>query len=472
MKKTKKLVGSLIGILMIIALPISALGMSEQEKWTQCEGTQINFLSEDTPPSGGLTKIIGEFEKKTGIKVNITQTKLDDVATKVLLDFAAHAGDIQVIYADPWSLLAPLYGHFVDLSKYINDPTLPEIPLGLNDFFHTHLMIAGHMIDRDKLLCLPFDAATMIFMYRKDIFKKYHDAFYQEKGYDWTPGKNLSWEQYYEIAKWINDNVPSIYGTGHQALEHDSLMCDFSNILNAYDGFYFQNPDAGTWGVAVPGKCMLDQPNAIRAAKFYKKLLSIAHPGSVSWDWNGLGDAFAAGKIAMMPQWHEYAGLVEDPSVSRVAGKVGYALLPHGPSERSYNMYGGTGVGINSYSSEIEKRAAWIFIVWATSKETQKKLLPYASSPTRYSVYSDPDVEKGIRERSNPIMLTLETVREAWKPENIGLGQAKILSWLAVDTAIFEELSKMLFEKKTPEQAMKDATKRIDDITGWSKVLK
>ncbi len=473
MKKTKKFLGFMIGCFMIIAFPIAALGVSEQEMWTQYKGTQIFFLSEDTPPTAAIMDVVGEFEKKTGIKVNITQTKLEDVDSKVLLDFAAHAGDIQVIYADPFAILAPLYGHFVDLRKFIEDPTLPQLPVGLDDFIHSQLMTAGYMIDKEKLLCIPYDAPTMIWIYRKDIFEKYHDAFYQEKGYDWTPGKNLSWEQYYEIAKWINDNVQEVdYGDGHQALQYDSLMCDFSNILQAYGGTYFENPDFATWGTAVPGRCLIDQPNAIEAAKFYKRLLSIAHPGSLSWDWNGVADAFAAGKIAMTPQWHEYAAMLEDPATSKVAGKVGYALLPHGPTGRSANLYGGTGIGINSYASEIEQKAAWLFIVWATSPEVQKQLLPYGSTPTRYSVYADPEVKKGIKEKSSPIMLTLNTVLEAWKPENVGMQQGKLTTWVPVDTTIFTNLSMMLTGRKTPEQAMKDAAKKIDDITGWSRLTK
>ena len=35
-----------------------------------------------------------EFQDLTGITVNITQTNLADVVTKVLLDFASQAGDI------------------------------------------------------------------------------------------------------------------------------------------------------------------------------------------------------------------------------------------------------------------------------------------------------------------------------------------------------------------------------------------
>ena len=40
-------------------------------------------------------------------------------------------------------------------------------------------------------------------------------------GYDWTPGtREFTWERYYEVAKWIDENVPDEevkYGSGLMA---------------------------------------------------------------------------------------------------------------------------------------------------------------------------------------------------------------------------------------------------------------
>src|ERR1700729_1187167 len=86
------------------------------------------------------------------------------------------------------------------------------------------------------------------------------------------------------------------------------LMADFSDVLWAYGGEFFQDDlKTGLLGTSKPGPSKLDQPEAVEAAKFYKKLVSIAHPGSLSWDWSGLAEAFKAGQVAMMPEWHEFA---------------------------------------------------------------------------------------------------------------------------------------------------------------------
>ena len=144
----------------------------------------------------------------------------------------------------------------------------------------------------------------------------------------------MTWEQYYQIANWFNENQDEVpYGTGHQARQYDSLMCDFSNILWSYGGDYFDSAEIGSLGTANPGPCTLDEPNALEAAEFYK-LLSIAHPGSVSWDWNATDEAFRTEQVAMVPNWHEFAAVDQDPAESTIVGKIGYSPLPQGPGQK------------------------------------------------------------------------------------------------------------------------------------------
>src|SRR3989304_6584105 len=267
-------------------------------------------------------------------------------------------------------MLAPLYGHFTDLYKFVNDPTLPPVPNGIEDFDEMNMVGSGYMIDKSKLLAIPYDAPTMLLTYRTDLFENepYKQMFMDEKGYDWTPGPNITWEQYAEIAEWINGKIADgtitevKYGTGHQARQYDSLMCDFSNIMLAYAANYFATPGFATWGTSTPGGATLDTPEAIQAAELYKRILDQADPGSLSWDWNGVAEAMAAGDLAMSPQWHEYASMFQDPTKSKVVDKVKWALLPGGP-DGSKNLWGGTGLAINGYASEELQRAAWLFIL-------------------------------------------------------------------------------------------------------------
>ena len=88
----------------------------------------------------------------------------------------------------------------------------------------------------------------MIWMYRKDLFDKYGDQMSQDLGFDPQPSPSLTCRRYYQIANWFNENQDEVpYGTGHQARQYDSLMCDFSNILWSYGGDYFDSAEIGAW---------------------------------------------------------------------------------------------------------------------------------------------------------------------------------------------------------------------------------
>ncbi len=436
------------------------------DMWKRYAGTTLNFVSENTSPTSAIAANLEPFKELTGIHVNVLQLELGALVQKVALDIGSGEGSYQIIYADPYQIMAPYHEALVDLNEFNEEDELPSVPKGLDDFIPTQLAAAGRFENEKQLYALPYDCPTMIWMYRKDLFEKYGDRMSQDLGFDPTPSSSSTWEEYYEIANWFNENIDEVpYGTGHQARQYDSLMCDFSNVLWAYGGDYFDNPEVGRLGAVDPGPCVLDRPEALEAAAFYKKLLEISHPGSVSWDWNATDEAFRTAQIAMCPNWHEFAAVDEDPAESEVAGKIGYAPLPKGPVRRA-DMWGGTGVGINNRASPAEQRAAWLFLVWATSPETMlmgMKSDVGGGTPTRGSLYRLPEVEKAMEPPSNmPNLLTYDAVSEAWKPENIGL-RPKVQSWNECDTAIYTEVSKMLAGQKSPEEAMKTAKQYFDE---------
>lgn len=467
-----KLGGSVAAASAMAPLIAACGGSSTSSKggniWKQFSGTTINFISENTPPSSAIAANLKPFYDLTGITVNIQQMELASLVQKVGLDFGAGTSQYHVIYADPYQVLAPFYQGFIDLNQFISDSSLPQPPNGVSDFIPTQLEGAGRFLDEKALYALPYDCPTMIWIYRKDLFDKYQKQMQQDLGFDPTPSDNITWEQYYQIADWFNKNAKADvpYGTGHQAKQYDSLQCDFSNILWAYGGDYFPNgAQVGTIGTLKPGPSLLDQPAAIEAATFYQKLLKIAHPGSTSWDWDGVGTALAQGQIAMAPEWHEYAATVEN---GKFGGKWGYARLPKGPA-RSANIYGGTGIGINRGADDQHQKAAWLFLVWATSPETQLADLESkvgGGTPTRQSVYNLPQVKAAEKYPSPmPNILSATAVNEAWQPANVGM-RPKVSSWNQCDTIIFTQLSKMIVTGQSPEATMQAVKQGLDKANG------
>lgn len=449
--------------------------------WRQFEGTTINFISENTTPSTAIAANIDLFESVTGIHVVIEQADLNAVIEKVGLDVNAQTAKYQVAYLDPQQIMAKNKDNFIDLNVFNNDPTLPHVPGGLEDFFESQLLCCGYMGDTDKLLALPYDNATIILGYRADVFENetYKQAFMDEYGYDWTPGPEMTWDQYYEVAAYITreaaaGNITEVkYGCGMQAKQHDSLMCDFSCVLAANGGDYFEAENIGSIGAYNPGPAALDSDVAIKSAEFYKKLYEVAHPSSTSWDWSGLAEGYAAGDIAMICEWHEFSADFENPAKSQVVGKTKWTITPAG-DVRHADIYGGTGIGISAYATEEEQKAAWLFLVWATSPQAQYLCLTSesgGSTPTRYSVYALPDVTRGIEDPTSeeaakmPNLKSSGAVQLAWDTANSYL-RPKIPAWPQCDTIIYTELSKMLVGSSTPEEAMKAANQQLNELTG------
>ena len=445
--------------------------------WRQYEGVTLNFISENTTPSTAIAANIDLFTKVTGIKVNIEQADLSVVVEKVGLDINSKQAKYALIYADPFQILAKNYKSFINLNTFEENQYLPSIPGGLDDFITSQLEVCGYMGNKDNLYAVPYDSPTMLWGYRKDVFDKYKDLFMSEKGYDWTPSEDTTWDQYYEIAEWINEKVASgvitevTYGTGHQAAQYDSLMCDFSNVLSSYGGDWFSGTDLGNIGSVTVGKSTANTDKAIRAAEFYDKLLSIAAPGSSSWDWNGVSEAFAASEIAMCPEWHEYSATWENPESSKVVGKVGWEILPKGPEGRG-NIYGGTGIAISKYATQREQEAAWLFLVWATSPQTQYAILKSdvgGSTPTRYSVYELEDVKNGMiagteESKAMPNLISTNAALKAWEAQNV-YNRPKTPMWPQFDSIIYSELSKMIAGQQSPEETMNIIASKCDNLS-------
>ncbi|TJZ59051.1 extracellular solute-binding protein [Streptomyces piniterrae] len=433
--------------------------------WRRYAGTTLNFISENTAPTAAIAANLKPFTELTGIRVNIVTLELSALAQKVALDFASGNGAYDVVYADPYQVLAPYAPAFVDLREFEDDPALPQLPGGFDDFIPTHLDAAGRFQDAEKVLALPYDCPTMVWQYRADLFARHRERMADDLGFDPTPSEDSTWEQYAAIARWFNDKTDEVrYGTGHQAKQHDSLMCDFSNLLWSYGGDYFDNgKQVGRLGTGDPGKCLLRSDEAIAGAEFYQRLLATADPGSRTWDWDGVGAAFRAGRIAMCPNWHEYAASNE----AAMPGKVGYARLPKGPA-RSAGMYGGTGIAISNVVPPRRRKAAWLFLNWATAPKTQLANLASTvggGTPTRTSVYAMPRVTAAEHRPSKmPNMLSARAVRRTWESADIGL-RPKIPMWAECDTTIYTQVSGMLAGDTSPAAAMHAAADRIDRIT-------
>src|SRR3954469_9195105 len=127
------------------------------DPWKQFAGTTLNFISENTAPTSAIAANLAPFKELTGIDVKFSQLELTALVQKVALDFASGIGAYDVIYADPYQILAPYHAALADLNDFNDDPGLPKVK-DLSDFIPTQLDAAGKYVDRKKIYALPYDA--------------------------------------------------------------------------------------------------------------------------------------------------------------------------------------------------------------------------------------------------------------------------------------------------------------------------
>jgi multiple sugar transport system substrate-binding protein len=407
------------------------LDLPENYDLRQYEGVTLRFIVENNRHATILLNKSQEFHELTGINVKIIAVDFDTLVQKINLDFISKSGEYQVVYVDPYQTLNRFYDCFEVLNDYNTDPNKPHVIGFPSDFSDFQVQSISCFENANTYYTIPFDSTTMIMFYRKDIFERYENRFFREKGYDWTPGKStFTWEKYIEVANWIDQNVPDRdvkYGCSAMAQEHNSIFCEFSNVLASYGGDYFSDENVGTLGIkSFRGIRVLDD-SFIKALDIYKQVVNVAAPESIDWNWTDAAEAFQKGEVAMMLNWDENYPFLNDPEYSKVADNVGCAILPYG-SARSANIFGGSGIGINKYATPEEKEAAWLFIVWATSEQMQREILinPEGGNlPSRSSVYQETDIMQALEnpEKSDWMLDydLVKTVLQAWEPENLYL---------------------------------------------------
>ena len=79
--------------------------------------------------------------------------------------------------------------------------------------------------------------------------------------------------------------------------------------------------------------------------------------------------------------------MVRDPKLSKVDGKVGFALHPTGT--RCGSETGGFAIGIPANAQN--KEAAFLFIQYITSKAGDRRMVELGGDPVRLSTLTDPE---------------------------------------------------------------------------------
>jgi multiple sugar transport system substrate-binding protein len=128
-------------------------------------------------------------------------------------------------------------------------------------------------------------------------------------------------------------------------------------------------------------------PEAIAAVEIYGETLKQAGPAGVgSYEWYHVLNDFVQGKTAMAIDSSVLARDITDPQKSRVAKQAAFAAFPHLDGRAAIPFMSHWQACINAKSRN--KRAAFLFLLWATSKPTSLQTASEGLATTRVSAWS------------------------------------------------------------------------------------
>ena len=460
--------------------PVQAAS-SDDAKWKQYSGTKLVFMSENTPPSFAIRDNLKPFYDLTGIEVEILTDDLPVVQQKVGIDLRGGKADFQLNYVQDKPIGAPFADFFANLNEYSNDDTLPQDPDGVaaDAWFENFLDACGTMYTRERLIAFPYDSAVACTFYRQDLFEKHSADFEKDYGYRMEFTNDTTWKNVYEFAEFFKkmraagQDVPYGYAQ-HQGSFAWTTQLDIQRLMFSH-GRWTEFDVDDKLGSKEPGPTKWGDEASVFLMQKFKEQADVSHPDNLANATLQLNTVYQAGQIAMQVQYHEFAASIEDEKTSKAAGgRTAYAPCPKG--EASWIKNGGEavngtncgigGIGINNNASEDLKRAAYIFSIWSTSKDTQYSVLKgVGGTPTRKSVMDMPGVAEARKRPSTmPNALTFDAVYDyGIKDPHFVLGP-KIPEANEYYQIILTEVQKCVAGQTDAAEACEAIRSQVDDM--------
>ena len=310
-----------------------------------------------------VKKAIPEFEKASGLKIEITQLAEDQLSDQYNVKLNAGTSEIDVMMYRPLQ-----EGRLFAQNKYFADLTSKakaDATWNLADFQAAPIAATTY---QGKVVGVPIITEREVLYYRKDLLQKA----------GLSVPKTL--DELQAAAEKIKAANPDVAGFVARTSKSPAVT-QFSSYLYS----------VGSDCVDASGKAAVNSDAAKKAYALYGGLIRNYGPANVSTDmsWPEAMAIFTQGKAAFYTEADSLYMNATDPAKSKVADTVGFAVFPAGSAgSKPYNIPSWA-LGINDASKN--QANAWKFILWATSKEQtlaqQKGGIPGA----RASVWADAD---------------------------------------------------------------------------------
>lgn len=332
------------------------------------------------------TGMIGSFEQSTGIPVEVLYR--NDRAIMSDLDHGRQAGSpgYDVVVMRHRLLGALIKKNQVQpIDSILADPALhnatfqPQQQLFPN--WWRELSSYGN-----KVYGYPYTGLTEYLCYRKDMMEDPKNKREFRARYHHELAPPTTWKQYMQVAEFFNRPREHFYGTYISGKRGLPLWYEWLNFVYSFGGNILDTQHGWEYGDIV-----INSPQNVAATEQYIKLIPSSPPDSLQFGWDQAQSMLQQGHTFMGLLWSDQASFLENPSVSKVAGKIGYSLIPSNSSQPFSQLEGLTYL-IPKESKEPTE--AYRFIEWAMSAQVQIQQTLRGGNSIRKLTYEDSRVKE------------------------------------------------------------------------------
>ncbi|MBA1142328.1 ABC transporter substrate-binding protein [Mesorhizobium neociceri] len=428
--------------LAILAISVAfAGGASAQQRF---DGVKIKVLSTNSAYDLELQKFAHEFTEKTGAEVQFNLFGYAPTVQKVSVELLTRSNSYDVVYLGSeefgryasGNILEPLDGYIDVKSADVQDFIAPVLRLYSMD---------------GKQYALPHFAATQIMYYRPDLLDKAG-----------IKGPPQTWEEFRNDCALLTKAGIACTTLRGQPDTGENIWF-WGQVLYGFGGSYFAKEPTDLTPT-------VNSPAALDALKWYTDTMTnFTLPGSASATFDDVVIAMQQGRIAMTVEGAPTAGRILDPELSKVVGKLGFALPPAGPSGR-FPPFAGQAYVIPAASEN--KAAAAAFIQWATSADVMKRISLDSTfvAITRQSLWKDKEVlgkhdyNYGHGSFAATYAETLKGAPEWYYP--------RIPEFKEIGDRLGRALQEAVVGSKSPKAALDDAQADVEGIMKRAGYLK
>jgi multiple sugar transport system substrate-binding protein len=219
----------------------------------------------------------------------------------------------------------------------------------------------------DKTYGYPHISLTTFLCYRKDLL---NDAA-NKRNFRIRHHRDLkpptTWQEHDQLAEFFNRPKNHFYGTYIQGKQGLALWYEWLNLIYSFGGNVLDTRHGWEYG-----RIVVNSPRNVAATEQYVREIAFSPPDTLNYGWGEAQSALQQGRVFMGLLWNDQAPFLEDPAVSKVAGKIAYSLIPANSSSHmpgSFSQLEGLPYLIPTESKHA--REAYRFLEWAMSVRVQ-----------------------------------------------------------------------------------------------------